>query len=210
MPLNIVVSPPTVSAPTPSMDFATAASPTSITPRLAPPAPNAAPAVVTGPSPVRFEALAHATAQRLRRFSLSNYVAPGTSVPPVAQVKTAKELAANPKASSSSAQSQESSDGAKPSLRPPLSIVTTPSNETLSSAVSPPSNSSSPSMLSSSSLLTPPPEGSSDSLYDWFVQQWCFAGPSGMPDQNWKRNEMGNNTPPSRGSLGLEIEGWVS
>lgn len=222
VPKTLPVSSPTVSAPTTSLASATASSNPSTATAPAPSVSLGPTTVVTPPSPRRHEALAQATAQRLRRFSLSNYVAPSSFVPPAASNKTEdkteeQQSTANPEttkeeslSSSSAAQAKDTTtDKAKPSPkeREPLSIVTTPSSAIHSPVVSPPSKAPSPPWSSSSlNVPTPPTEVSSESLYDWFLQQWCFAGPSAMPDQNWRRSEHGHDIS-GGGTMGLEIEG---
>ncbi|KAJ3730086.1 putative phosphatase regulatory subunit-domain-containing protein [Lentinula guzmanii] len=208
---NVVVSSPTISPPAISKPEVTSASSTllaSSTTSLT--TSSSAPAsIVAPPSPARTEAVAQATANRLRRFSLSNYVAPGA-----------------PPTSSTSAQSEgkESIDTAQKSSPPldtqlniadkgqpweRLSILTTPSSPKNSSTISPPnSKPSSPPSSSSLNIPTPPAEANSDSLYNWFVQQWCFAEmpSSGLSGQSWK--ERGDHPPDiTKGNLGLEIGG---
>ncbi|KAJ3900715.1 putative phosphatase regulatory subunit-domain-containing protein [Lentinula edodes] len=207
---NAVLSSPTVSPPAISLTEATASSPTSLTNSIST-APSSAPLVpiANPPSPARTEAIAQATAQRLRRFSLSNYVAPGaptsSSAPSQSEEKeiigTLQRSSSMPDTRSNiSARSQPPTHS---SPRGHLSIVTTPPDLTPSSAASPPNSKS----ASPSNISTPPAEANSESLYNWFVQQWCFAGmpSSGLPDQNWKRDEH----PPviHKGNLGLEIGG---
>ncbi|KAJ3871656.1 putative phosphatase regulatory subunit-domain-containing protein [Lentinula edodes] len=212
---NAVVSSPTVSPPAISLTEATASSPTSLTNSISTASSSASPVPIANPpSPARTEAIAQATAQRLRRFSLSNYVAPGAPTSSSAPGQTEeKEMIDTLQRSSSMPDTRSNiSTGSQPltqaTHRGHLSIVTTPPHLTPSSAASPPnSKSASPPSTSPSSISTPPAEANSESLYNWFVQQWCFAGmpSSGLPDQNWKRDEH----PPviHKGNLGLEIGG---
>ncbi|GAW06533.1 carbohydrate-binding module family 21 protein [Lentinula edodes] len=212
---NAVVSSPTVSPPAISLTEATASSPTSLTNSTSTPSSSASPVPIANPpSPARTEAIAQATAQRLRRFSLSNYVAPAapTSSSAPSQTEEKEMIDALQRSSSMPDTRSNISTGPQPltqaAPRDHLSIVTTSPNLTPSSAASPPNSKfASPPSTSPSSISTPPAEANSESLYNWFVQQWCFAGmsSSGLPDQNWKRDEH----PPviHKGNLGLEIGG---
>ncbi|KIK71480.1 carbohydrate-binding module family 21 protein [Collybiopsis luxurians FD-317 M1] len=203
---NVIVSPP--SATLPVMSTAAVAAPvlslsmpmsSNVTSLSFPDVPLRNP-----PSPGRSEAVAQATAQRLRRFSLSNYSAPSSSsVAAALRPKTGAN--SNSKISlTSDTQLKESiaaDKGASTSVaQPPPSKITIPSMSDIATSpsplVTPSPRESKPS--------TPPVEGSSEFLYDWFVKQWCFTE---MPltDQGLRRNEHGAGI--SRGDLGLEVSG---
>ncbi|KAJ4470846.1 putative phosphatase regulatory subunit-domain-containing protein [Lentinula aciculospora] len=204
---NAVDSSPTVSPPVTLKEIA-ASSPSSQS-DLQP--SSSSPVSVVNPPPRRTEAVAQATAHRLRRFSLSNYVAPGVSPPSLNPTQTEEKGSPDVAQKSNLTPDTQSEIAAsvQPAPRGQLSIVTTPSNATTPPGSSPTeSKSSSPQTTSSSSLSTPPGEANSESLYNWFVQQWCFAGmpSSGLPDQGWKHR--GEHVPDiSKGNLGLEIGG---
>ncbi|KAJ3968285.1 putative phosphatase regulatory subunit-domain-containing protein [Lentinula raphanica] len=201
-PPNVVVSSPTVSPPAISKPEVTAP-PASSASTTNTSSPSTIPAsAVTPPSPARTEAVAQATANRLRRFSLSNYVAPGAP--------TVSSSPAQTEATSIKSQPSKLPNDQQPSAsREQLSIVTSPLSTKHSPTVSPPtSKNSSPPSSSSASITTSPAEANSDSLYNWFVQQWCFAEmpASGIPSQAWKqRGEHPPGIP--KGNLGLEIGG---
>jgi hypothetical protein len=215
---NVIVSPPSASLPVASLATASSSLSSTSFPNVSESPIFSSPVPIVKPPPSgRSDAIAQATAQRLRRFSLSNYVAPGGSTPP----PTAKATSPSPNkveqeeptgvVDNDKEQQPPSAAVTQPSPRGPLSIVTMPLSDKVRS--SPSLSPSSP----PSSLPTPPidAEGRSESLYNWFVQQWCFAGmssdtgtgPGSIPDQTWKTQDHEVHVPVPRGSLGLEIEG---
>ncbi|KAF9071982.1 putative phosphatase regulatory subunit-domain-containing protein [Rhodocollybia butyracea] len=195
---NVVVSPPTAS---PAVMTATSVS-SSMAPTPSSPTP------IATPSPGHTEAVAQATAQRLRRFSLSNYVAPGSSTPPARPARSGAEpkVESNDKVSTTISSLEAKDETISPENKQLLPVATSSSPRSQPNVVTPPITSSvSPSTKSepSSTPATPPVEANSESLYNWFVQQWCFAGiPSALPDHGSRPIEHA-----SRGSFGLDIEG---
>ncbi|KAF5384020.1 hypothetical protein D9757_006927 [Collybiopsis confluens] len=188
VPPNVIISPPSASSPATSMADTTvplASFARSTLTDLASPIPT-----IKSPSSGRSEALAQATAQRLRKFSLSNYVAPGSSLSLIPAAKV--ELNSTQQSSSSELAPTEPIAADKEEAQSFPTNVPTPSSV---SAISPISRAS----ISSPGTSTPPVEANSETLYDWFVKRWCFA----EPDQPWIPNRDGSGVPNS--GLGLEI-----